>query len=80
MLQIGKVKYVGKSFGVDSLTDGKTYLVVAIEDEFIRVIDDSNEDYLYSITKPSSMENPNLCGKWEMVEDPYNILRDYIKT
>ena len=50
---IGSVRYVGKSFGVDSLTDGRTYCVVGIEDGFIRVIDDSDEDYLYSIKTKS---------------------------
>ena len=75
---IGKVKYVGKSFGVESLTDGNTYLVVGIEHPFIRVIDDSEEDYLYSITVPSSLEDPSLCGKWEIVEDPTGVLKEYI--
>lgn len=76
---IGRVRYVGKSFGVDSLTDGRIYSVVGMEDGFIRVIDDSDEDYLYSITTPSSLEDPDLCGKWEIVDDPSNILKDYIK-
>ena len=77
---IGKVKYVGKSFGVESLTDGNTYLVVGIERPFIRVIDDSEEDYLYSIIKPGSMEDPDLCGKWVVIDDPTNEIRKYIKT
>ena len=76
---IGKVKYVGKSFGVESLTDGKVYDCVGVESPFIRVIDDSDEDYLYSITKPSSMEDPTLCGNWVIVEDPNGILKEYIK-
>lgn len=45
-----KVRYVGVSFGADSLTDGKIYDVVEL-DEFsggLRVVDDSGEDYLYS--------------------------------
>jgi hypothetical protein len=75
---IGKVKYVGKSFGVDSLTDGKIYGVVCVEPPFIRVVDDSEEDYLYSIISPSSMEDPDLCGKWVIVEDKYGILKNYI--
>ena len=41
---IGKVKYVGKSFGVESLTNGKIYDVLAIDLPFIRIIDDSGED------------------------------------
>ena len=75
---IGSVKYVGKSFGVECLTDGKIYPVVGIEDEFIRVIDDSDEDYLYSITTPSSLEDLDLCGKWEIVDDPFGVLKEHL--
>lgn len=73
---IGKVRYVGKSFGVVSLTDGKEYDVIGIEHPFIRVVDDSNEDYLYSISKPGSMEDPDLCGEWVIVKDEKGILKN----
>lgn len=76
---VGKVKYIGKSFGGNSLTDGKTYIVIGVEDEFIRVIDDSGEDYLYSIFTPGDLQNPDLYGKWEIIEDPFGALKDYIK-
>ena len=76
---IGKVKYIGKSFGVESLTNGNVYECLGVEYPFIRVIDDSEEDYLYSIIKPSSMENPELCGKWVIVEDKDGVLGEYIK-
>ncbi len=59
---IGKVKYIGKSFGVDGLTNNKIYDVISVEPPFIRIIDDSEEDYLYSLSKPSCLENPKLCG------------------
>ena len=58
---IGKVKYIGKSFGVDGLTNNKIYDVISVEPPFIRIIDDSEEDYLYSLSKPSCLENPKLC-------------------
>lgn len=64
-----KVKYKGKSFGVEGLTDGRIYECIDIEDGMLRIVDDSGEDYLYSAVKPSSLENPNLCGKWEIIED-----------
>lgn len=67
-----KVKYVGKSFGVESLTNGKIYECLGIETGLIRIIDDSGEDYLYSPTKPAALDNPNLCGKWEIIEDNEN--------
>lgn len=44
------------------------------------MIDDSNEDYLYSIVSPCSIENPDLYGEWEIAEDPTGLLKDYIKT
>ena len=75
---IGTVKYVGQSFGVESLTDGRIYPVVGVEDDFIRVIDDSGEDYLYSIYLPCDMQNPELCGKWEIVDDPTGTLEKHI--
>ena len=64
-----KVKYIGKSFGVEGLTNGKIYRCIGIEEDMLRIIDDSGEDYLYSAIKPSSLENLELCGRWEIVED-----------
>lgn len=64
-----KVKYIGKSFGVEGLSNGKIYEVIAIEQDMLRIIDDSGEDYLYSITKPCSLEDSTKCGKWEIIED-----------
>jgi hypothetical protein len=56
---ICRVKYIGKSFGVDSLTNNKIYDVLSVESLFIKIIDDSEEDYLYSLPKPSYLENQN---------------------
>lgn len=67
-----KVKYIGKSFGVEGLTNGKIYECIDIEGTMLRIIDDSGEDYLYSAIKPSSLENPELYGGWEIVEDNKN--------
>ena len=69
---IGKVRYIGKSFGVEGLTNGKVYNVIGIENDMLRVIDDSEEDYLYSITKPACLADTSLCGKWEIVGDNEN--------
>ncbi len=41
-----KVKYIGKSDV--SLTNGKIYEVIAIEESWYRIIDDTNEDYLFA--------------------------------
>ncbi len=76
---IGKVKYTGKTFGIEQLTDGKIYDVVGLDYPFIRVIDDSGEDYLYSIEKPSSLEEPELYGKWSLIETNSEELKKYIE-
>ena len=41
-----KVKYIGKSEGI-SLTENKIYEALGYESGFIRIIDDTDEDYLY---------------------------------
>lgn len=41
-----KVKYIGKSDV--SLTNGKIYEVIAIKESWYRIIDDTNEDYLFA--------------------------------
>lgn len=64
-----KVKYIGVSFGVEGLTNGKIYDVIGIEDYMLRIIDDSGEDYLYSAIKPCLLEDSSKCGEWEIVED-----------
>lgn len=69
---IGKVKYIGKSFGLEGLTDGKIYYVTKIEEGMLKVIDDSEEEYLYSANKPCNIEDISLYGKWEIIEDNEN--------
>ena len=81
METIGTVRYVGKSFGVESLTDGREYAVIEVlEDDMIRVVDDSEEDYLYSIANPRPAFGQEEGGIWEIVEDKFGILRKWIKT
>lgn len=41
-----RVRYIGPSVGI-SLTHNKIYEVLGFESGFIRVIDDTDEDYLY---------------------------------
>lgn len=81
MNSIGKVKYVGRTFGVESLTNEKIYDVVDIDEPFIKVIDDSGEPYLYSLSRPSSMENPNEeYGEWILIETNDNKLKELLST
>lgn len=71
-----RVRYCGESFGVVSLTKGKIYECIAIEDSsedtFLRIIDDSEEDYLYSSTHPAPLDRSSPGGHWEIVEDDEN--------
>lgn len=41
-----KVRYIGKTDV--SLTNGKIYEVISIENNCYRIIDDTDEDYLFS--------------------------------
>lgn len=70
-----RVRYTGKSFGFDGLTNGKEYEVLGYEEEIgaLRVIDDSGEDYLYDPVHPRPIAAPNHPGgRFEIVEDDEN--------
>lgn len=76
---IGKLKYAGESFGIDSLTDGKIYDVLEVlNDGLIRVVDDSEEDYLYSSNNPVPLDGSSDGGRWEIVEDEEGKLSEVI--
>ena len=62
-----KLKYIGESFGVDSLTNGNIYEAEE-ENGMFRVIDDSGEDYLYSKENPAPLDRSCTGGIWEIVE------------
>mgnify|MGYP001241946959 CR=1 FL=1 len=64
-----RVRYVGESFGVDGLTNGKVYECLGVEGAFLRVIDDSGEDYLYSAKAPAPLDSSGPGGRWEIIED-----------
>ncbi|WP_282919892.1 hypothetical protein [Ignavigranum ruoffiae] len=80
MESLGKLKFIGESFyDGDGLTDGKIYDVVAInEPGLFAVVDDSGEDYLYSMTNPAPGDWSSEGGKWELVEDYKGILSKYV--
>ena len=40
----------------------------------------SEEDYLYSLSKPSCLENPKLCGVWKIIEDPKGIIKENLEN
>ncbi len=45
-----KVKYIGDYYKV-SLINGKIYDVIKIEDGWYRIVDETEEDYLFSPTE-----------------------------
>ncbi|MDO4662435.1 MAG: hypothetical protein Q4B36_04885 [Tissierellia bacterium] len=51
-----KAKYLGNSEGI-SLTKDKIYEVLSFENGFIRIIDDTGEDYLYDPEKFAIIED-----------------------
>lgn len=67
-----KIKYIGESFGAVSLTNGKIYECLGFDNGMLRVIDDSEEDYLYSVVNPRPLDGSSKGGKWKIVEDDEN--------
>ncbi|MEL7626250.1 MAG: hypothetical protein AAGU15_05260 [Anaerolineaceae bacterium] len=63
-----KLRYLGPTFGIESLTNGKVYICLGFEEGFLRIVDDSDEDYLYSVV-PGPMWDASIRGRWEVVED-----------
>ena len=74
---LGRVRYEGKSFGVDSLTDGKEYDIVVDKNNYIKVVDDSGEDYFYDLNNPGPADGTPK-GKFIIIDDPNNELKNYI--
>ncbi len=66
-----KVRYVGKSYGVDSMTNGKVYDVLEVDQVVgaLRIVDDSDEDYLYHPKSPKPNGAKEAYGRFEIVED-----------
>lgn len=64
-----KLRYIGESFGVASLTNGKIYEATIEDSDYYRVIDDSGEDYLYARENPAPLDGSSPGGRWEIVEE-----------
>ena len=63
-----KLRYIGESFGIDSLTNGKIYEAEEENEGMYRVVDDSGEDYLYSKDNPAPLDGSSTGGRWEIIE------------
>lgn len=67
---IGQVKYVGESFGIESLTNSVVYNVVKDETGTIKIVDDSKEDYFYDLINPRPIDGSSTGGKFFVIDDP----------
>ncbi len=76
---IGQVIYVGESFGVDGLTNKNEYLIVKDKYGTIKVVDDSEEDYIYDLTAPKPFDGSSQGGKFYYTDDPKGILKGYME-
>ncbi|MFR2763270.1 MAG: hypothetical protein ACLTFU_15125 [Enterococcus avium] len=75
---VGQVKYVGETFGVESLTNGIVYNVVKDEIGTIKIVDDSEEDYIYDLIHPKPLDGSSPGGKFCIIDDPNKELERYI--
>jgi hypothetical protein len=57
---------------VDSLTKEKVYECRGVAFGLLRIIDDSNEEFLYSPTNPAPLNNSSKGGKWVIIQDDEN--------
>lgn len=66
----GLLRYVGKSFGAFGLTENKVYQCVGIDGGWLRIVDDEEEDYLYSSKRPgpATQDPATITARWEIVE------------
>lgn len=71
---IGKVIYIGASGGYGSLTNNTKYNIVRDSMGDLKVVDDSEEDYLYNLNNPRNFDDESE-GKFYLIDDPKNILQ-----
>lgn len=76
---IGKVIYKGESFGIDGLTNDESYIIVRDKNDSIKVVDDSEEDYIYNLTNPRPLDGSSKGGKFYYIDDPKKILKKYME-
>lgn len=68
------MEYFGESFGVESLTNLKEYDIVRDGCGYPKVVDDSEEDYLYSLDAPAPLAGSSKGVIFKIVDDPSGIL------
>ena len=66
-----KVRYIGPNQGSDTFTNNKVYPVLGVKVPWIKIIDDSNEDYTYLINEPRLLDS-KVSGNFKIVKDDEN--------
>lgn len=61
------------------LTDGVIYNVVKDKYGALKVVDDSEEDYLYDFKNPRPADNSSIGGTFIIVDDPQEELKKLYK-
>lgn len=59
-----ELKYIGESFGVDGLTNGKIYDAWDFDSDYYSVLDNSEEEYLYAKKNPAPLDGSSPGGVW----------------
>lgn len=79
---LGKLKYIGESFGVDGLTNNKIYDCVGIssDGEMLSIVDDSEENYMYSSSNPRPADGSSKGGVWEIYDVYDKKLKELLST
>lgn len=70
---VGKVKYIGPDDPLNFVNNGE-YNIVFDENNTLKVVDETEEDYVYILNEPN-----NLGGKFFYIDDPWGILKKYMK-
>jgi len=71
---IAQYKYLGKSYGVESLTNGKIYDCVGYDGSMARIVDDSGEDYLYNLNEFKLVSDNNMNELQQKEDELYYYL------
>lgn len=82
MKSLGKLKYLGESFGVDGLTNNNIYDCVGISEdkEMLSIVDDSGENYMYSVSNPKPADGSSQGGIWKEYEIYDEKLKKVLST
>ena len=66
-----KVRYHGPDIGIDGLFNNHEYTVIEVDElsGYLRIVDESGEDYLYHPKRPQPIAGEYKGGYFEIVED-----------